>query len=326
MKRFLLLMGASLLVFALIACTVVPAEETFPEETTLPVETTLPPIPDGYLCLDQMVEGSGISVSCEGDMIILSEDGLIVELSVESSFICRNGYIVAVMNSAPLVIEGNVYVDEEYFNDILCEGDPSLFHGMMFFSSEILGALEQPEGSVFNQKLLEEILLPVSMRIDIPHIDMGRVFMPQPLSQYPDILAEELIGLGYGDAENYTYSEYVILSGTQTLAQAGITADMAEGITYDAEMTVAEYYRKLKEVSWKGFVDGLNEETVKFATEKQIELSDVQYLHRVFDEFYWGEFMAKPDEVLKAALEEYYAVDLDYLQSLEDAFSGEKSK
>lgn len=334
MKKMTVLILTAVLVCGLFGCgaesaettdpiqTTAPTQTTAPAENTVP-ETTSPQIPDGSVCLDQMIEGSDIEMTCEGQKIVLSEDGLTVELSTDSLLVYREGYVAAVLKDIPMVIGENVYVHEDFYKDFLCAEEaeqPSLFHGVLFFAEEILAAIDAPEASAFNQKVAAEVLLPSSMGIELPHVDMGRAFQNRLLSEYPDVLAQELAGLGYENPTGYTYTEYAILSGAQTLAQAGITADMAAGIEYDPNMTVSEYYRELALLSGSVW-DGLTDAEKEFVTEQQIELDDWRYLHREFDRQYQGEYMNQPEETLRETLIGYYEFDLSYLRSMTESDS-----
>lgn len=279
--------------------------------------------PDGYISVNEMIEGTGIELSMEGDVILLSEDGLTLELSKNSRIVYRNGYVAAVMKAEPVVQNGILYIHEDFYRDYFCKADSesvSLFHGVMFFPEEILAAIDATDASVFNQKVAAEVVLPTSMGIEAPHVDMDRAFQYRLLSEYPSVLAQELEGLGYQNASAYTYTEYVILSGAQTLRQVGITADMATGIQYDPNMTILEYHKQLALLS-KTTWDDLTDVEKEFVTEKQISLSDWWHLHRVFDEYYQGEYMNQTDETLRATLIEYYEADISYLRSMIDTDS-----
>lgn len=326
MKKMMLRLLIALLICSLFGCgtaspeTTAPTETTEPVQTTVPVEettvpeTTLPQPPAGTVSLGEMIAGSDMELTVEEGTITLSEDGLTVELTTDSKLVSREGYVVAVLAKRPLIIGQDVYVQEDFFHDFLCrdndfrtDGDqirPSLFNGVKFFAGEILDALKEPETAAFHQKLLAQVLLPGSMGIETPNINNDRVFQTQPLFEYSQVFIQELTDLGYEDAALFTYSEYEVLSGAQTLAQAGISSDY--------QTTVAEYTWQQREQSWNQFVNGLSDEEKAFAQAKQITLSDLLRLDRVF----YGGYMDQSDDALRDALEEYYAAALGYLESL----------
>ena len=300
-KQTIALWLAAVLTLSLFGCAGKPAETTAPPETTAPVETTVPPTtvvpttvppettlpPDyhltstGHVRLDQLLEGTAISASVEDEKIILSEDGLVLELAVGSQWVHRDGYVIAGMMSHPRIHDGVIYVHLNAFQNLFLGewAEMSLFHGIPFFGDEILDALDQPDASVFNQKLLAEVLLPASMEIDIPHVDMGRAFDIKPLSILPEILSDDLEGRGFSNPGDYTYGEYTILTGE------------------------AKY--------WSGPSDDyFDEEERAFAAEKGITLTDLYDLYRYF----YGAMMVQSDETLKQVLEEYYTTDLQFLE------------
>lgn len=305
---------------------------TAPSETTIPPEETVPQVPDGFVSLNQVLkdEGSEIRVFCEGESILLSEDGLTVELSTDSVIVYRNGFVAAVMKEKPRITDGTVYVHAGFYRDFLCgEKDdqlaaediaqPSLFHGVLFFANEILDALDQPESSEFNRKLLAEVLLPTSMGIEAPHIDRDRVFTHDRLSEYPESIRNELTAMGYTNVENYSYSEYLILTGARTLSEANMASFLRSYPELrDAdpdEMTVAEFTQWQRDNFYRQSIEELYEEEKDFLAEKNIQMSDLAHLKRIF----YNAYMEQTDEALKTALEEYYALDIEYLEGMNHA-------
>lgn len=329
-KTALITMVALILVCALIVgCTFTgpvegsEPEETIPVETTQPEETTMPEETAGQLTerdqrmekagfvrLDRLLEGTDIRMAVDGETITLSEDGLVLEFSPKSLGIRRNGFVVAAMEKMPRLLDGVVYVYEQAAQTLFVrESGISLFHGTLFFPDEILNALNQSDASAFHQKLLNEVLLPTSMGIETPHIDMDRVFQSQPLSELPEELAEELENLGYENPEHYTYSEYTLLSGAQTMKQANMIHKLTGPEWRDEDpnqVSVAEYTAWERSQSWQTYVDSLSEEEKAFAQEKGIELEDLSYLDRLYN----GAYLRQTDAVLKQTLEEYYAAEM----------------
>ena len=263
---------------------------------------------EGYVDMDWILSRSrGMTVETDGENIMLSEEGLILWLNLNSRQILRKGYIVGMMKAEPKIIDGKIYLPEDFYENFL-KGDTqrlSLFHGALFFPEEVLEALEHPEASKFNSRLLEAVLLPSSMNIETPHVDVSRVFNRRPLSEYPEILRQELENLGYTDVEQYTYSEYEVLSGAQTLAQAGISKDTTT--------TVAEYRKKQQDESWSNFITELSDTEREFAEAKHIALkNDLNTLRKHF----YRDHMSQTDEALRQVLQEHYEFDLEYIKSL----------
>ncbi len=283
-------------------------------ETTVPRETTLANV--GFYPLDELIAGTDIRMSVDGEKIILSEHGLNLELEPGSVLAHRNGYIAAVLERAPRLIEGTVYVHDSFYHHFLTKQWevsastelllPSLFNGMLFFPEEVMDAVDAPDGSVFQQKLLSQVLLPTSMGIETPHIDMTRVFQPGMLADKPSALIKELINLGYSDAAGYAYGEYVILSNAQTCAQAGISNN--------DEMTVWEFHRHQSMLGHQEFWENLTDAEREFMNRYDLVADDYLFLRNEYS----GSYMELPEGELKTILTEYYELDLAYLRGTSD--------
>lgn len=302
MKKNVALILSALMLLTLCACdrqapettapTTIPVETTLPVETSVP-ETTQPVIPASYIPAEEMIKDSAIELTVEGDKILLTECGLTLEMTTDSNLVYRKGYIAAVMKGEPIIYEGIVYLHEDFFRLYLCRdyADPvSLFHGILFHPEEIVAALENPHGVDYGVKLVQEILLPTSMGIEIARIDPGRIFQDTPLDAYQGLYTELK---GYGYEGTYTFGEYTVILNAQTLKAAGISDD---DVT-----TVGEYIRQQR-----GVDERMTEEQKAFLEEKHIQLYDYGYLYKWF----YGSFVDRSDEELKAALEECYKTDL----------------
>lgn len=314
MRKYLLVFIALSLVFPLAACgtpsNVPPATEPSALTETQPptTEPTQPEPPDG-INLTQLLAGTPVKITVEGSAILLEEDGMTVTMSTDSHVCYREGYVTAVLHAPPVLFGDQVYVEEAFVEDYLCgeaQSEPSLFRNCWFLPSEILAALDDPEGSAFNQKLLLQVLRPTSMGIDIPYVDAGRVFSYGKLEKMSIEIREDLEKLGYENVGDYTYTEYSILSGIQTLAQAGFTNiaksyPELKGVDLN-EMTVAEYEKWTSNWAWERSVGELTEKEKAFIEAKQLEISDYFQLKRV----YTTSIFDQSDDTLRSTLEDFY--------------------
>ena len=288
------------LISMILACSMIagcastpdPMESTDPvaitQEQTVPTEDPTVLMHEqltaqGYIPIEQLLQGSDIRVTVDGATIILSEDGLELELSCETPWIWRDGFIMAALGNPPEIVGDTAYVFQRDFEQLFQgeHSELSLFYGISFYPEEIASAVMSPDGSEFNQKLLAEVLLPTSMGIETPHVDMGRVFKDIPLSLYTNYVSEDLKELGYENPEEITYSEYQVI--------------------YRQKKTSEYEARKNRE--WQEFLDGLTEEQMQYAEEKGIELRDFAFLKAVF----MDDLLNQSDEVLKTTLELYYS-------------------
>ena len=173
---------------------------------------------------------------------------------------------------------------------------------------QIMTALYENCDGSFSKKLLDAILLPTSMGIGEPHLDMSRVFVETPLTEYPNTLMSEMKRLGIKNPEKLTYGEYAVINGTQSLASAGmaaVTENNPELSGIDSNtMTVAEYTAWQQSNALQNFKKG-------------ITLSDLSFLNRYF----YGNYMEETDNNLRNALLQFYSTDVEYLQNQANPFA-----
>lgn len=282
-----------------------------------------------YFCIRDLEAVSDISVSVQGQTVTLSEDGLEVSLSADSNYVLRGSDLVAAMAQRPVVEDGNFYASVDFLEAFLCAdgaAQPSLFHGMKFRAGEVLTALYAKDKSAFDQKLLEAVLLPTSMGIDQPHINMARIYVTTPLREYSEIFTSEMKRLGIREPEQLAYGAYEVIYGAQSLASAGMSAQLdgdPDAAAFDPTvMTVAAYTSWQQAQAQKQFEAGLSAQAKAFAEKNKITYSDLSYLHRYFN----GSYLEKTDAELRDALVQYYAADVGYLQGLAAPFSDVSSE
>lgn len=307
-KKTIALILAAVLTLSLIGCAGKPAETTAPPETTAPVETTVPPttvppttvppettepaIPDTYLCLDEMIAGSDITITLEGTDIILEENGLIVNMSADSKKLTRNFDLTGIMKDVARIKDGLVYIHGDSFRYFFCkEGsdEVSLFHGSLFYVVEVLDALMHPDESEFNRKLAENVCLPGSMGVEVPRLNEDRIYLE---GIWDNTYYWEAQSYGYPEAN--TQSEFVLIMNARTLKEAGLSDT-------DDVTTVGEYKRT--HIEWD---ERMSEEDIAFFTEKGILNEDYWFLYQWFH----GQFKNASDEKLIEALETCYRAEL----------------
>lgn len=319
MKKTITITLAALMLLTLCACgrqtpettapTTIPVETTIPAETTLPTETTLPETQppettapselSGYVCIDELQRVSDIIQIVDGEHIVLLENGLRLELSTDSDLAYRNGYVAAVMKAAPMIVDGSIYIHEDFYQNFFCkEGTDlvSMYHGVLFFPEEIIAAIDNPE---WNQMILDEILLSTSMGIETPHINMRRVFQPGMLADKPASLTAELNSLGYTGIT--TYGEYVILLDAAPCEKLGVTAG--------AGMTYRQYLDKQRTEGREETIKNLSDEEKAFMEQYGIVLDDYLFLKNE----YYG-IPDKTEEELRSILIDYYEMDIAFLR------------
>ena len=142
---------------------------------------------------------------------------------------------------------------------------------------------------------------------------MNRVIQTKPLSKMPKELIEDLESHGYSDASKYTYGEYVAISETYTLEEAGLTnlkSTYPELKQIDiSNWTVKDYHKwqndYIKEQQQSMYTD----EDKKNMSKRGILIEDMFYLRKEFH----GSVLEQDDETLRKCLESYYQLGLDFL-------------
>lgn len=318
MKHLKRLLIPLLLLALLTACTGEPEETTLPPatepavtEATVPATEPIavkPEIPEDYVCLNDLIAGTGISIKIQGPKILLSEDGLTLVLSTERKELYQDQYIMAVMKGNPILKDGKLYIQKDFFRSFFCEEGTdriSMFHSVLFFPELVRGALENPDHSSFTRRVYEEICLPQSMGITMPHIDPERIFNDGTLSWMVADMHEKLLHYGY--TGEYVTSEYDIIINSQTLK--------SEGISDDDSMTVGEYKRLEQARAHQEFLTNqLTEEQRAFLAEKGIDPVDYEFL---FNWFCDPVLAVADKDLLEATDEELkYALTICYRDSM----------
>ncbi len=164
--------------------------------------------------------------------------------------------------------------------------------------------------------ILNDVLMPTSMGIDIPHIDPSKIIQSVDVYTLDSSFAEELEAHGI-HATSMTYSEYEALESTWT-----IPSDLIESVKVcypelqDADLTEWTYgdYKDYCSTSDRArLLDSLTDDDISWLNEKSIQISDLDIL---FKEYYTLEnVMLQSDEELQSTLETAYAYTYDSIVS-----------
>lgn len=298
--------------------TIAPPETTEPTIPTTSPDTNLKVIPHGYMELQEAISGTNITMTVEGDLVYLQEDGLTLTLVNGSRYVYREGYLMAVMNRGLKVEDGAVFIHEDFYPDFLYCADTdtvSLFHGCAFFSTEVMQALEAPVMTEYVRKLLAEVTQPASMGITIPRLEPGRVIQTSREFTAPYGMKDDFTAMGIPVRYTITYTENQILEDSKSVADAGITNSMR---TYPeladvspSDMTVGQFREWQRAYLNRHGYEELTDERKAFLAEKQIHYYDH---HTLMEFFAWG-YIERTDEELRSALEQAYSVDYEFIQS-----------
>lgn len=301
--------------------TTPPTETTAPLETTeptAPTETTLQVIPHGYMELREAISGTNITMTVDGDLVYLQEDGLTLTLVNGSRYVYREGYLMAVMNKSLKVEEGAVFIHEDFYPDFLYCADTdtvSLFHGCYFFATEVMQALEAPVMTAYIYKLLDEVTSPASMGITIPRLEPGRVIQTSKEYNAPYGMKDDFAAMGIPARYTVTYTENQILEQSRSVADASMTNSMRNypelNDVAPSDMTVGQFLEWQRQYHNRKGYEELADERKAFLAEKQIHYYDH---HTLMEFFAWG-YIERTDEELRSALEQAYTVDYEFIHS-----------
>lgn len=315
---FLLLCGALCL---LPACgdvagteTLTPSPAVSAQPTPTPAAETLQRDGVTYRSLSSGLEDSGIEIQWREGQFVLTEKGLEIMLEADKPYLYRRGYLVAVLGTSQIFEGETLYLEEETYRALLEDG--TLFNDILFFKDEVATALEQSESEPW-KSILAAVELPRSMNVSTPNLDVDRVFQEKPLSDYPAVLAEELTAMGMENPTEYTYSEYILLTESRSVEDAGLTSFFLANKELENESPAAWTVREYKDWQQAQLLAEteaeLTEEQRKFLEEKGILLSDLQWLKKDF----YGSYMERTDEELRATIEAYYQMSIGYVTGAE---------
>lgn len=263
-----------------------------------------------YLSLDDALKDTAVSAWLEEDELHLSESGLEAVLRPGGLYLYRRDYITAVLPAPFVLRDGEGYLPESFCQAFLSDG--TLFDNLLFFRDEVSAAFRVPD-SEQGQKLLAALELPRSMNIETLNLDIGRVFTEQLLSEYPKALAAELGEMGFANPQDYTYSEYIVLTEARTVEEAGLSQLFLRNDALSSEdptaWTVSEYKdwqaaERLTEVE-----ASLSPEEKDFLTDKGIRLEDLRYLQKTF----YNAYMRRSDDELRSVIEKAYQMKLSFV-------------
>lgn len=260
-----------------------------------------------YVPIETALENADIQMEWRDHQLFLAENGLEIIIDPARPYLYRRGYVVAVLPMEPVLQDDAVYLPETLCRELF--GDGTLFNDILFFKDEVTAALDNPEIEP-GKSILSVVEKPRSMGISTPNLDFRRIFQETLLSEYPAELAEELSEMGVEDPQNYTYSEYLVLTESRSVEDAGLRKYF---LAYKelqnedpSEWTVRQYtdWEQARTIAEKE--SSLTEAQRAFLEEKDIRIEDLHWLQKD----YYDSYMEYPDEELRETIEAYYRFGL----------------
>lgn len=256
-----------------------------------------------YVSIETALGNADIQAEWRDHQLLLTEKGLEVILDPAQPYLYRRGYVVAVLSVNPVLQNDTIYLPETLCEELF--GDGTLFNDILFFKDEITAALDSPEVEP-GKSILSIVEKPRSMGISTPNLDFNRIFRETPLSEYPAELAEELSEMGVEDPQSYTYSEYLVLTESRSVEDAGLRKYFLAYKELQNEdpsaWTVRQYtdWEQSRTIAEKE--SSLTEEQRAFLEEKDIRIEDLHWLQKDF----YDSYTERSDEELREVIEAYY--------------------
>ena len=274
----------------------------------------------------------GLTYSVENGSIVLKQDHIVLRIKLDTPYVYKDGYIMYVMEK-PAVCENDItYLTSSLFSDyfnvdiksdkknhlfITNSNDFSLYEIVNFLPEDVLEAINN-KNYPNRDKILKQVELPRSMNIRIPKINIDRVIVTTPLSNFSDVFKSELIQHGYTEKEISTFSlnDYRVIESTWKLPE-----DMVKRVKRGypglanrdlSDWTFGDYEKYFTKQDKANFESIFTEKQKSQLKQRGILMEDVHFLLK--DYYNIDTILAQPDEVLKKTIEGYYQFSIDMLE------------
>lgn len=187
---------------------------------------------------------------------------------------------------------------------------------------EVLNALEQESngGGTNSRLILENVMLPNSMNIMTPNVNMDKVINATPLHVFEYDFKGDLKQHGYTEEQidSFTYEDYIAIEDKWKLKKEQIIAARSlypELKTVDlSNWTNADFKRYYAKVDRAEIEKRFTNEQLQQLKQKGIRSDDLFYL---FKEFHTVDaILAQSDDILRETIEGYYAFKLNQVTLL----------
>lgn len=190
-----------------------------------------------------------------------------------------------------------------------------------FSPADVVKALDQKTSGTVDPNvaaIADNVILPGSMDIKVPNINMEKVIITTPLSAYEYDFAKELQEHGVTATPDMTYDQYREIEKTWKLNEEQIK--MAKRAYPELEKqdisnwTNGDYKSYYAKVDKANLEKGFKPEQLQELTKRGIRKDDLVYLLK---EFYTPDaIVAQPDEVLKNTIQGYYQFRVDQVEQM----------
>ncbi|MHB0885519.1 MAG: M23 family metallopeptidase [Bacillota bacterium] len=160
--------------------------------------------------------------------------------------------------------------------------------------------------------MLDDILMPTSMGIQTPNINVERIANNTPISELSSAFLDSLVEHGVKATGSMTYSEFKAIEATWRLTAEGIRIlkelypELSNTDMNTWTYRTSEAY--CSQADKRNLAKRFSDEQLRELNDRGIRIEDTFYL---FKEFHNPEaILAQPDETLKEVIEGYYRANL----------------
>lgn len=184
-----------------------------------------------------------------------------------------------------------------------------------YFASDIIEAIENKDTrSVEYEAVLNDVLLPTSMGIEIPNVNPARVYQTVDVYTLDPAFADALSEHGI-HRTSMSYSEYESIENTWLLPETMVLSIKKSYPELDnvdiSQWTYGDYKNYCKERDHQRLVNSITPEQMQEFANRHINISD---LHLLLKEFHTLDgVLAQSDNVLKTTLENAYQFTADVI-------------
>ncbi len=186
----------------------------------------------------------------------------------------------------------------------------------LYQPSEVANALSQYNvNSKQNSQILNDVLLPTSMNIATPNVDLDKVAKNTPIEDLDKAFYDALIDHGYSDKDivGMTLSEYEAIEASWALSDEMIKL-LKRGYpelenTDLSSWTYGQYEAFYTEKFEEDLSDRFSDEQLEELADRGILLVDTFYLFKEFHNS--DDILAQSDATLKSVIEGYYQTKID---------------
>jgi len=289
-----------------------------------------------YIYAEDIASALNMEVSLESDLgyVLLRQGHYAYQLKTDSSYVYVDGIRIGYFKGKALLRDDHFLIPLSFMTDYLNLGigtsaqrswntkvDAHAFkiiEHIKFSAEEVIQALDN-QATPEEAPLLYEVLLPTSLSIDFPNIQMELVIDASPITDiFRDILEYNYNYSCFQPLSELTNEDYHTITAARLMDDREIEAavNLYPELT-DAQVetwTYGEYSTFDQRKTLETFMTSLTEEQVVAIERRGIHEADLFHLRKWFHSI--DNILMQEDELLIEALTEIYSSKLDVVRQL----------